>query len=100
MTDLQVSTVGRILSILPLRLHGLDVLFPRKARWITNRVLPFWGVKAQAAKAARTKDKQGRGARGFVAVAVGAIYGMGLELTARQALHLVFGAVTILNYPA
>lgn len=52
MTDLQVSTVGWILSILPLRLHGLDVLFPRKARWITNRVLPFWGVKAQAAKAA------------------------------------------------
>ncbi|WP_154853583.1 hypothetical protein [Cyclobacterium xiamenense] len=62
--------------------------------------IAFLGRKSPSSKG-RTNERQARpGARGFVAVAVGAIYRMGLELTARQALHLVFGAVTILNYPA
>lgn len=126
MSDIQISTLGLILSIIPVTLHGIEVLFPMQARMIANWVLPFFGLKRPSSRTALTQDEQlsmldaaldaapkekttnakdylflllfeqRQGAIGFIAVAVGAIYGMGLELAARQPLHLVFGVVAVL----
>jgi hypothetical protein len=126
MSEIQISTLAMALSIIPVTLHGIEVLFPMQARWIVNWVLPFFGLKTPNSKSALTqveqltmldaaleaspknkmtnaKDyiflllfEQRQGAIGFTAVAVGAIYGMGLELAARQPLHLVFGVVAVL----
>lgn len=126
MTANTISILAMALSIVPVTLHGIEVLFPMQARWIVNWVLPFFGLTAPSSKTAlsqaeqrtmldaalnaapmekstNAKDylflllfEQRQGAIGFTAVAVGAIYGMGLELAARQPLHLVFGVVAIL----
>lgn len=126
MSEIQISTLAMALSIIPVTLHGIEVLFPMQGRWILNWVLPFFGLKAPNSKTALTQDEQltmldaaleaspkekltnakdyiflllfeqRQGAIGFTAVAVGAIYGMGLELAARQPLHLVFGVVAVL----
>lgn len=126
MNEIQISTVGLFLSIIPVTLHGIEVLFPTQARWIANWVLPFFGLKAPNGATSLTKDEQmamldaalqaapkakeisakdylfvtlfeqRQGAIGFTAVAVGAIYGMNIELAARQPLHLVFGVVAVL----
>ncbi len=126
MSEIQISTLGLILSIIPVTLHGIEVLFPMQARMIANWVLPFFGLKSPSGNTALTQDEQLRmldaaleaapkekmtnakdyiflllfeqrqGAIGFTAVAVGAIYGMGLELAARQPLHLLFGVVAVL----
>ncbi|MBG7611313.1 hypothetical protein IU405_03535 [Polaribacter sp. BAL334] len=126
MSEIQISTLAMVLSIIPVTLHGIEMLFPMQARWIVNWVLPFFGLKAPSSKTALTQDEQltmldaaldaspkekltnakdylflllfeqRQGAIGFTAVAVGAIYGMGVELAARQPLHLVFGVVAVL----
>lgn len=126
MSEIQISTLAMALSIIPVTLHGLEVLFPMQARWIVNWVLPFFGLKTPGSKTALSQDEQltmldaaldaspkekltnakdylflllfeqRQGAIGFTAVAAGAVYGMGLELAARQPLHLVFGAVAVL----
>ncbi|NRB64844.1 MAG: hypothetical protein HRU40_17785 [Saprospiraceae bacterium] len=126
MSEIQISTIGLILSIIPVTLHGIEMLFPMQARMIANWVLPFFGLKSPSSKTALTQDEQlsmldaaldaapmekstnakdyifillfeqRQGAIGFAAVAVGAIYGMGLELAARQPLHLLLGVVAIL----
>lgn len=126
MTEIQISTFGLALSIIPATLHGIELLFPMQARMIVNWVLPFFGLKSPSGKTALTQDEQLRmldaaldaapnekmtnakdyiflllfeqrqGAIGFTAVAIGAIYGMGLELAARQPLHLLFGLVAVL----
>lgn len=126
MSEIQISTLGLVLSIIPFTLHGIEVLFPMQARLIVNWVLPIFGLKSpggtkalaqaeqlgmlDAALAAAPKEKltnakdylfillfeQRQGAIGFTAVAIGAIYGMGLEFAARQPLHLVFGIVAVL----
>ncbi len=126
MSEIQISTLGLVLSIIPVTLHGIEVLFPMQARLIVNWVLPFFGFKAPNGETALTKDEQltmldaalnaspkekftnakdyifllifeqRQGAIGFIAVAIGAIYGIGLELAARQPLHLLFGVVAVL----
>ena len=126
MSEIQISTLAMVLSIVPVTLHGIEVIFPMQARWIVNWVLPFFGLKTPNSKTALTQDEQltmldaalnaspkeklinakdyiflllfeqRQGAIGFTAVAVGAIYGMSLELAARQPLHLVFGVVAVL----
>lgn len=126
MSEIQISTLGLILSIVPVTLHGIEVLFPMQARMIANWILPFFGLKTPSGKTALTQDEQltmldaalkaspqekmtnakdyiflllfeqRQGAIGFIAVAVGAIYGIGLELAAREPLHLLFGVVAIL----
>lgn len=123
---MQISALGLILSIIPVTLHGIEVLFPMQARWIVNWILPFFGLKPPSSASALTQDEQismldaalnasprdkltnakdyiflllfeqRQGAIGFTAVAIGAIYGMSLELAARQPLHLVFGVVAAL----
>ena len=126
MSEIQISTLGLILSIIPVTLHGIEVLVPMQARLIANWVLPFFGLKSPSSKTALTQDEQltmldaaleaapkgkstnakdyiflllfeqRQGAIGFAAVAVGAIYGMGIELAARQPLHLLLGVVAVL----
>ena len=126
MNEIQISTLAMVLSIIPVTLHGIEVLFPMQSRWIVNWVLPFFGLKAPNSKTALSQDEQltmldaaldaspkekmtnakdyiflllfeqRQGAIGFTAVSVGAIYGMGLEIAARQPLHLVFGVVAVL----
>lgn len=126
MSEIQISTLGLILSIIPVTLHGIEVLFPMQARWIVNCVLPFFGLKTPSKSSALTRNEQinmidaaleaapekkkinaqdylflllfeqRQGAIGFTAVAIGAIYGMNLELAARQPLHLVLGVVAVL----
>ena len=126
MSEIQISALAMALSIIPVTLHGIEVLFPMQARWIVNWVLPFFGLKTPSSKTVLSQDEQltmldaaldaspkekltnakdylflllfeqRQGAIGFTAVAIGAIYGMGLELAARQPLHLVFGVVAVL----
>ncbi len=126
MSEIQISTLGLVLSIIPVTLHGIEVLFPLQARMIANWVLPFFGLKTPSGETALTKNEQlkmldaalnaspkekltnakdyiflllfeqRQGAIGFTAIAVSAIYGMGLELAARQPLHLLFGVVAVL----
>ena len=121
-----ISNLGLILSIVPVTLHGIEVLFPMQARLIVNWVLPLFGLKSPKRESALTyndqiamldaaleaapqekkknaKDylflllfEQRQGAIGFTAVAIGAIYGMTLSLVERNPLHLVFGVVAIL----
>lgn len=121
-----ISNLGLILSIIPVTLHGIEVLFPMQARWIVNWVLPFFGLKIPSSASALTQDEQltmldaaleaapkekktnakdylfvllfeqRQGGIGFTAVAIGAIFGLGLELAARQPLHLVFGVIAVL----
>jgi hypothetical protein len=126
MSEIQISTLGLLLSIIPVTLHGIEVLFPMQSRMIVNWVLPLFGLTAPNGKTALTRDEQltmldaaiiaspkdkvtqakdyiflllfeqRQGAIGFAAVAAGAIYGMNLELVARQPLHVVFGVVAVL----
>jgi hypothetical protein len=121
-----ISSLGLILSIVPVTIHGIEVLFPMQARWIANWVLPFFGLKVPNSESALTYDEQitmldaaltaapnekeknakdylfillfeqRQGAIGFIAIAVGAIYGLTLGLIERNPLHLVFGVVAVL----
>ena len=38
-----LSSIGLILSIVPVTIHGIEAFFPMQARWIVNWVLPFLG---------------------------------------------------------
>ena len=126
MTENSISILAMALSIIPVTLHGIEVLFPMQARWIVNWVLPFFGLKTPSSKTALSQEEQvamldaaldaapkekltnakdyiflllfeqRQGAIGFTAVAVGAIYGIGIDLVARQPLHLLFGVVAVL----
>jgi hypothetical protein len=121
-----ISSAGLIMSIIPVTLHGIEVLFPMQARLIANWVLPFFGLKTPSSETALTykeqiamldaaqeaapeqkktnaKDylflllfEQRQGAIGFTAVAAGAVYGLMLGLVERNPLHLVFGVVAVL----
>ena len=39
-----LSSIGLILSIVPVTIHGIEAFFPMQARWIVNWVLPFFGL--------------------------------------------------------
>ena len=58
MSEIQISTLAMVLSIIPVTLHGIEMLFPMQARWIVNWVLPFFGLKAPSSKTAMTQDEQ------------------------------------------
>ncbi len=126
MTELSISTIGLILLMVPFLVHGIEVLFPTQARWVVNWVLPFFSPKLpdpatalslddqlsmmDAARAAAPQDKaraaqdyvfllmfeQRQGAICFTAAAIGAVYGLSLELVDRDALHFVFGVIAVL----
>ncbi|MBI1296113.1 hypothetical protein GC175_14260 [bacterium] len=44
--EMLISSIGLILSIVPVTIHGIEALLPMQARWIVNWVLPFFGVVA------------------------------------------------------
>ena len=124
--EILISSVGMALSIIPVLLHGIEVLFPMLSRLIFNWVLPLFGFEMpsnaksmnyneqmtmlEAARDAAPKGReraandylflllfeQRQGAIGFIAVAAAAIYGMTLGLVERNPLHLVFGVVAVL----
>ncbi|MDF1699396.1 MAG: hypothetical protein P1U56_26320 [Saprospiraceae bacterium] len=124
--QLLISNLGLILSIIPVTIHGIEAVFPMQARWIANWVLPFFGLKTPSSAIALTQNEQitmldaaleaapkekkknakdyifillfeqRQGAIGFIAVTVGAIYGLSLGLVERNPLHLVFGVIAVL----
>lgn len=126
MTELTISSLGLVLLIVPVIVHGIEVLYPTQARWVVNWVLPFFApmlpnrssslqldeqmAMMEAAIEAAPADKkragqdyvfllmfeQRQGAIGFAAAALGAFYGLTLGIEDRDALHLVFGAIAIL----
>lgn len=58
MSEIQISTLGLILSIIPVTLHGIEVLFPMQARMIVNWVLPLFGIRTPSSSSALTQDEQ------------------------------------------
>ncbi|NNJ67733.1 MAG: hypothetical protein HKP54_06805 [Boseongicola sp.] len=126
MNDLTISNLGLLLSIVPVLVHGVELLFPMQARWVVNWVLPFFGpalprrstslggsdqlAMLDAALAAAPVEKkragqdyvflllfeQRQGALCFAAIALGAVYGLTLGVADRDALHFVFGIVAVL----
>lgn len=104
--EMLISNMGLILSIVPVTIHGIELLFAMQARWIVNWVLPFFGFMlpsrakrlhydeqitmldaaldaAPAEKKRAAADyvflllfEQRQGAIGFSAVTAGAIYGL------------------------
>ncbi len=121
-----ISSIGLILSVIPVTLHGIEAFLPMQARWIVNWVLPFFGLmlpnrnksltyneqikmldsaldNAPAEKQRVASDyifillfEQRQGGIGFIAVAVGAIYGLTLSLAERNPLHLVYVIIAVL----
>ena len=126
MSDLTISSLGLILLMVPVLVHGIEVLYPTQARWVVNWVLPFFGpglpnrsrslgldeqmAMMDAAIQAAPADKeraggdyvfllmfeQRQGALCFAASALGAIYGLTLAIADRNALHLMFAAIAAL----
>lgn len=126
MSELTISNLGLILLIVPVLVHGIEVLFPTQARWVVNWVLPFFApmlpsrarslqlneqiAMLDAAVQAAPDDKkragedyvfllmfeQRQGAICFAAAAAGALYGLTLGLADRDALHFVFGVIALL----
>ncbi len=126
MSELTVSNLALVLLIVPVLVHGVEVLFPTQARWVVNWVLPVFAPMLpkpaaalrlheqiailDAAVQAAPDDKkragedyvflllfeQRQGAICFAAAAIGALYGLGLELADRDPLHVVFGVIALL----
>lgn len=125
-TLILVSNIGLILSIIPVTIHGIEAFLPMQARWVTNWVLPFFGLMLPNRKKFLTYDEQitmldaahetaspekqrsasdyifillfeqRQGGIGFIAVAAGAIYGLTLSLVDRNPLHFVYGIMAVL----
>jgi hypothetical protein len=121
-----ISSIGLILSIIPVTLHGIEALLPMQARWIVNWVLPFFGLGLPSPAQSLTYDEQikmlnsaldsapaekqrgasdyiflllfeqRQGGIGFIAVAVGAIYGLTLTVAERNPLHLMYATIAVL----
>lgn len=121
-----ISSIGLILSIIPVMIHGIEMFFPMQARWIVNWVLPFFGLmlpnrdkfltygeqikmldsaldNAPVEKKRAGSDyifillfEQRQGGIGFIAVAASAIYGLTLSLVERNPLHFVYGIIAVL----
>ena len=126
MPELTISSLGLILLIVPVLVHGIEELYPTQARWVVNWVLPFFApmlpnrssslqldeqmMMMDAAIEAAPADKkragqdyvfllmfeQRQGAICFTAAALGALYGLTSGIADRDALHLVFGVIAAL----
>ena len=44
-TGLTLAIRALIQSIVPVLVHGIEVLSPKQSRWVVNWVLPFFGVR-------------------------------------------------------
>ncbi|MEJ8563561.1 hypothetical protein QTO30_21515 [Yoonia sp. GPGPB17] len=126
MPELTISSLGLILLIVPVLVHGIELLYPTQARWVVNWVLPFFApmlpnrssslqldeqmMMMDAAIEAAPADKkragqdyvfllmfeQRQGAICFAAAALGALYGLTSGIADRDVLHLVFGVIAAL----
>lgn len=126
MNELTISSLGLVLLIVPVLVHGIELLFPTQARWVVNWVLPFFApmlpnrsrslqlseqlamldaaLEAAPAEKKRAGEdyvfllmfEQRQGAICFAAAALGAVYGLTLGLDGRDALHFVFGVIAVL----
>ena len=126
MPELTISSLGLILLIVPVLVHGIELLYPTQARWVVNWVLPFFApmlpnrssslqldeqmMMMDAAIESAPADKkragqdyvfllmfeQRQGAICFAAAALGALYGLTSGIADRDALHLVFGVIAAL----
>ena len=126
MNDSMISTLGLLLCLAPGLVHGAEMVSPMLSRWVVNFVLPFFGPGApraesfltqneqlamlDAARKAGSKGKdtaaddylclmlfeQRQGGIAFLSVMVGALYGLGLSLDDRVALHLMFAVMSVL----
>jgi hypothetical protein len=126
MSELTISSLGLILLIVPVLVHGIELLFPTQARWVVNWILPFFApmlpnrsrslhlneqmamldaaVEASPVEKRRAGEdyvfllmfEQRQGAICFAAAALGAVYGLTLGLADRDALHFVFGVIALL----
>lgn len=56
--EMLISSMGLILSIVPVTIHGIEVLFPMQARWIVNWVFPFFGFTLPSRTKNLTYDEQ------------------------------------------
>ncbi|MFO7699773.1 MAG: hypothetical protein R6W79_04095 [Acidimicrobiia bacterium] len=121
-----VSSIGLVLCMAPGLLHSVEVMFPMLSRWIVNYVLPLFGpalprraesltydeqitmldaaLEASPAEKKRAGSdyiflvlfEQRQGSLAFLAVVVGALYGLTLSVAERQPLHLVFAVMAVL----
>ena len=126
MSDNTLSTIALLLCLAPGLLHAVETAFPLLARWIVNYVLPFFGPGRPTKAGSLTNDEQlamldtavdaapddkkeaasdyvflmlfeqRQGSLAFIAVVVGAIYGLTLSVAERQPLHLVFAVMAVL----
>lgn len=126
MNELMISSLGLILLIVPVLVHGIELVFPTQARWVVNWILPFFApmlpnhskslqlneqmamldaaVEAAPLEKRRAGEdyvfllmfEQRQGAICFAAAALGAIYGLTVGLADRDALHFVFGIIALL----
>jgi hypothetical protein len=120
-----ISSLGLILSIVPVTIHGIEAFLPMQARWIVNWVLPFFGFNLpnrdksltydeqitmlDAALESAPADKQGsaadyifvllfeqrQGGIGFIAVAATAIYGLTLTVAERNPVHFMYAVIAV-----
>jgi hypothetical protein len=125
-TLILISNVGLILSIIPVTIHGIEAFLPMQARWVTNWVLPFFGLMvpnrgkfltyaeqitmldsaletASPEKHRSASDyifillfEQRQGGIGFIAVAAGAVYGLTLSLADRNPIHFIYTVLAVL----
>ncbi|MEQ8238741.1 MAG: hypothetical protein RIA69_05985 [Cyclobacteriaceae bacterium] len=126
MTENSISTLALILCMAPGILHSVEVAYPMLARWLANYVLPLFEpglpksskhltamdqtVMLDAALSAAPREKktaaedylfvllfeQRQGALAFIAIIVGAVYGMQLPIEDRAVLHLLLLAMSVL----
>lgn len=120
------SNLGLLLCLAPAAVHAVEIIRPLWAHWVVNWVLPVFApgmprpsrqltegeqiAMLDAALAAAPEGKhpvgadyiflllfeQRQGALAFIAVAAGVLYGLGLPVADRHALHLVFGVMATL----
>lgn len=115
------SSLGLILCLAPALVHAVEVYRPLWARWVVNWVMPVFAPGLPRPSNGLTRDEQvamldaaldaapkgkhpagpdyiflilfeqRQGALAFIALAAGVIYGLGLPLADRHALHFVLG---------
>ncbi len=126
MTDTLLSTFGLLICLAPGLVHGAELVSPMLSRWVINVVLPFFGPGVPSAAKAMTYEEQltmldaaraagpegkdaaaddyiflmlfeqRQGAIAFLAVVAGVVYGLGLPVDERAALHVLLGVMSVL----
>lgn len=121
-----ISTLGLLKCVAPVIVHAPEVISPMLARWITNYLLPFFGLRLPCRRNALTRDEmlvmldaaRDAGPKGkevmssdYISVilfegrqisqvswslAATVLYGLTLGLDARVPLHFMCGLLSVL----